>query len=121
MASVTGWAILTSRGKPPIRNLPVGQNRISQSPPIVEHAPHQISILPLMGAEMTQQDYDAAIAAFVRTKGVTRCPTACAVPTQASVAETDRQALRRRAEEHEAKREERKLREAAIFRFGAVA
>ena len=70
---------------------------------------------------MTQQEHDAAVAAFIRMKGVTRCPTACAVPTRASVAETDRQALRRRAEEREAKREERKLRETAIFRFGAVA
>ena len=64
---------------------------------------------------------DAAVAAFIRAKGVTRCPTACAVPTQASVAEADRQALRRRAEQREARREERKLREAALFRFGAAA
>ena len=70
---------------------------------------------------MMQQEYDAAVAAFIRMKGVTRCPTACAVPTQASVAEADREALRRRAEEREAKREERKLREAAMFRFGAAA
>lgn len=70
---------------------------------------------------MTQQEHDAAVAAFIRAKGVTRCPTACAVPTQASVAEPDRQALRRRAEQREAKREERKLRATAMFRFGAVA
>jgi stress response protein YsnF len=70
---------------------------------------------------MTQQDYEAAVAAFIRAKGVTRCPTACAVPTQASVAEADRQALRRRAEQREALREERKMREVAMYRFGSAA
>ncbi len=70
---------------------------------------------------MTQQEHDAQVAAFIRMKGVTRCPTACAVPTQASVAEADREALRRRDDEREAKREERKLREAAMFRFGVAA
>lgn len=70
---------------------------------------------------MTQQDYEAAVAAFIRAKGVTRCPTACAVPTQASVAEADREALQRRAEQREARREEKKLREVAMYRFGSAA
>ena len=70
---------------------------------------------------MTEQDYEAAVAAFIRAKGVTRCPTACAVPTQASVADADRQALQRRAEQREARREEKKLRETAMYRFGAAA
>jgi hypothetical protein len=74
-----------------------------------------------MGAEMTQQEHDEAIAAFIRMRGVTRCPTACAVPTQASVAEGDREALRRRDDERERKREERKLRDVAMFRFGVAA
>ena len=43
---------------------------------------------------MSQNEYDAAIAEFMRTKGITRCPTACAVPTHADVAESDRVALR---------------------------
>jgi hypothetical protein len=43
---------------------------------------------------MSQNEYDAAIAEFMRTKGITRCPTACAVPTHADVAENDRAALR---------------------------
>lgn len=70
---------------------------------------------------MTQQEHDAQVAAFIRMNGVTRCPTACAVPTHASVAEGDREALRRRDEEREAKREERKLRETAMYRFGVAA
>jgi hypothetical protein len=43
---------------------------------------------------MSQTDYEAAIALFLRTKSVTRCPTVCAVPTQATVAEADRAAYR---------------------------
>ncbi len=43
---------------------------------------------------MSSADYEAAVAAFLRSKGVTRCPTVCAVPTQASVGEADRAAYR---------------------------
>ena len=43
---------------------------------------------------MSQNEYDVAIAEFMRTKGITRCPTACAVPTHVDVAESDRAALR---------------------------
>ena len=43
---------------------------------------------------MSQNEYDAAVAEFMRTKGITRCPTACAVATHADVTEPDRAALR---------------------------
>jgi hypothetical protein len=43
---------------------------------------------------MSEADYEAAVAAFLKTKGVTRCPTVCVVPTQATVAEADRAAYR---------------------------
>lgn len=43
---------------------------------------------------MTEAEYDAQVAEFLRSKGVTRCPTACVVPTHADVAESDRAALR---------------------------
>jgi len=50
---------------------------------------------------------EAAVAEFIRTKGVTRCPTACVLPTQGSVAVADREALKeyalRRAELRRAK------------------
>jgi 7-keto-8-aminopelargonate synthetase-like enzyme len=36
---------------------------------------------------------EAAVAEFIRTKGVTRCPTACVLPTQAAVAAADQAAL----------------------------
>jgi hypothetical protein len=43
---------------------------------------------------MSDTDYEAAVAAFLSTKGVTRCPTVCVVPTQATIAEADRAAYR---------------------------
>jgi hypothetical protein len=43
---------------------------------------------------MSQTDYEAAIAVFLSTRGITRCPTVCAVPTQATVSEADRAAYR---------------------------
>jgi hypothetical protein len=43
---------------------------------------------------MSEADYEAAVAAYLRINGVTRCPTVCVVPTQATVAEADRAAYR---------------------------
>ena len=42
---------------------------------------------------MGQNEYEAAVAAFIRARGVTRCPTACALPTQGSITAKDRAAL----------------------------
>jgi hypothetical protein len=42
---------------------------------------------------MPETDREAMVAEFIRTKGITRCPTACVLPTQGSVADTDREAL----------------------------
>jgi hypothetical protein len=50
---------------------------------------------------------EAAIAAFIRAKGIMRCPTACAAPTHASGSVADRDALRQRAERLEASHQER--------------
>jgi hypothetical protein len=41
----------------------------------------------------SKKDSSAEVAEFIRTKGVTRCPTACVLPTQGSVAAADRAAL----------------------------
>jgi hypothetical protein len=43
---------------------------------------------------MSETEYARAVAEFMKKKGVTRCPTACVVPTRASVTEADRAALR---------------------------
>ena len=56
---------------------------------------------------MSEDDYEAAVAAFLRTKGVTRCPTVCVVPTQATVAEADRAAYRDYVAAREAARVEK--------------
>jgi hypothetical protein len=47
------------------------------------------------------------VAEFIRTKGVTRCPTACVLPTQASVAVADREALGEYATRRAERRRER--------------
>src|ERR1700731_4765447 len=44
---------------------------------------------------MWPREYEAAVAAFIRNKGITRCPTACLARTQASVPPADRAALER--------------------------
>ena len=43
---------------------------------------------------MSETEYARAVAEFMKKKGVTRCPTACVVPTRASVTDADRAALR---------------------------
>jgi hypothetical protein len=43
---------------------------------------------------MSETEYASAIADFLSKKNVTRCPTACVVPTRASVTDADRAALR---------------------------
>ena len=57
---------------------------------------------PILTAPLSSSDYEAAVAAFIRDRGVTRCPTACLVRTQASVPAADRMAL----EHYEAGREQ---------------
>jgi hypothetical protein len=59
-------------------------------------------------------DYETVIAEFIRTRGITRCPTACVLPTQGSVDEADRAAL----EEHATLQERsRRAKAAARARF----
>jgi hypothetical protein len=56
---------------------------------------------------MTKAEYQAAVAAYLAKKGVTRCPTVCVVPTRANIAEDDRAAYRNYVETKEAARLER--------------
>jgi hypothetical protein len=56
---------------------------------------------------ISDHNHDAVIAEYIRTKGVTRCPTACVVPTQASVTEADRAALEEYAVERDRQRREK--------------
>jgi hypothetical protein len=62
---------------------------------------------------MPETDREAVVAEFIRTKGITRCPTACVLPTQGLVAAADRAAL----EEYAAARDQwRRARAAARWR-----
>jgi hypothetical protein len=58
-----------------------------------------------VGMKHANTDTDAAVAAFIATRGVTRCPAACATRTTASVPEADRKALTEHFEEIEARRQ----------------
>ena len=52
---------------------------------------------------MSGEEYEAAVAAFIRHRGITRCPTACVLPTQAAPGPADRAALERYARTCDAK------------------
>jgi hypothetical protein len=57
-----------------------------------------------MTTPQSDTDHAAAIAEFMRKKGVTRCPTVCVVATHGSTSEADRSALRNYNEAREAAR-----------------
>ncbi|HXC89155.1 MAG TPA: hypothetical protein VNV18_03230 [Stellaceae bacterium] len=65
---------------------------------------------------MSHSEYEAAVAAFIRANGITRCPTACVVRTQGTVSPDDQEALRRRAAEGEMRRSRRRA--PTPFQFG---
>jgi hypothetical protein len=56
---------------------------------------------------MSNEYEQDAVAEFIRRKGVTRCPTACASPTQAIVAPQDRTGIREYGAAKEAMRQAR--------------
>ena len=53
---------------------------------------------------MSDTEYATAVAEFLRRRTITRCPTACVVPTHASVTEEDCAALRNHDAERAAAR-----------------
>ncbi|HUC09431.1 MAG TPA: hypothetical protein VL985_03280 [Stellaceae bacterium] len=57
---------------------------------------------------MSHSEFEAQVAAFINLHGVTRCPTACLVRTQATIDQADREALQRRAVEEETRRKRRR-------------
>jgi hypothetical protein len=46
---------------------------------------------------MLENDIEAAVTEFIRTKGITRYPTACVLPTQGLVGVSDQAALKEHA------------------------
>jgi hypothetical protein len=64
---------------------------------LYEGTAQKSAVFGVIPREGTGHDRDAEIAAFIRTKGVTRCPTACVVPTQGSPDRADQAALEQHA------------------------
>ena len=54
---------------------------------------HWTQETPGGAGDVFADDSVAAIAEFIRRKGITRCPTACVLPTQGLVGAADRAAL----------------------------
>jgi hypothetical protein len=65
---------------------------------------------------MSQSEYQTAVAEFIRSRGVTRCPTVCLAPTQASVDVGDQIALRLRAAQRDELRQQRRSNDEAYLR-----
>ena len=57
---------------------------------------------------ISDTEYAQLVAEFISNRGVTRCPTACVVPTHASVSSADRVALRSYEATREAARRARR-------------
>jgi hypothetical protein len=70
-----------------------------------------------MRRPIPENDHEAAVAEFIRKRGVTRCPTACVLPSQGSIAAADRAAL---AEYAMARDRARRAKVAAHTQFGAA-
>jgi hypothetical protein len=62
-----------------------------------------------------RSDCEAVIAEFIRTKGITRCPTACVLPTQGSIDAADQAALEKHAIAQERLRQARAATRARLF------
>jgi len=62
-----------------------------------------------------EADREAAIAEFIRRRGITRCPTACVLPTRGSVSVADRAALQAHARTRERLRQARAAARAQLF------
>jgi len=60
---------------------------------------------------MSRSEYETAITEFLRSKAVTRCPTACVAPTVGTIADADRAALR----SYDKAREAARLEKASMF------
>ena len=66
---------------------------------------------------LDQTPSEAAVTEYIRTRGVTRCPTACVLPTQGQVAPSDRAALAEYTAARDRARQERASRRSAFFTF----
>lgn len=72
-------------------------------------------MLGQVSGRTVRSDYEAVIAEFIRTKGITRCPTACVLPTQGSIDAADQAALEEHAVAQERLRQARAAARARLF------
>jgi hypothetical protein len=66
-------------------------------------------------AALPRHGLEAAITEFIRKNGITRCPTACVLPTQGEVPESDRAALSAYATDRERSRQAKAAQRARPF------
>jgi hypothetical protein len=78
--------------------------------PVIASVLRETSMLMISDANC-----ETVIEEYIRTKGVTRCPTACVVPTQASVTAADRAALEEYRSERDRQRREKAAARARLF------
>ena len=69
---------------------------------------------------MCRDEYQTSVVAFIRSNGVTRCPTACALRTQGTIAAADRAALQHYAAVREWLPERRSAARRRLFRTFVV-
>jgi hypothetical protein len=69
---------------------------------------------------MHLDEHEAAVAAFIRSNGITRCPTACALPTQGTVSASDRAALQNHAAARQSRQQKTGARSTWGFKIPAV-
>jgi hypothetical protein len=72
-------------------------------------------MLAQASGQTIRSDYEAVIAEFIRTKGITRCPTACVLPTQGSIDAADQAALEQHAVAQERLRQSKAAARARLF------
>jgi hypothetical protein len=68
-----------------------------------------------LNASPRQRHTEAAVAEFIRNKGITRCPTACVLPTQGEITPSDRAALAEHAARRERSRRARAAQRASLY------
>jgi hypothetical protein len=72
-------------------------------------------MLGQVSGRTVRSDYEAVIAEFIRTNGITRCPTACLLPTQGSIDASDQAALEEHAVAQQQLRQARAAARARLF------
>jgi hypothetical protein len=108
LGSYLGDCRVTGIGLAAVTNNVVLESRLEF--PVVSSIFREISMLMISDANA-----ETVIEEYIRTKGVTRCPTACVVPTQASVTEADRAALEHYRSERDRQRREKAAARARSF------